>query len=956
MAGAYDDIWRDGVFAKDSNLKEFLVSGPAVAAALQIQNSFEMKYTRADCEKMIEDYACWGGDGGLTEATMREACGMPQRDVRGVDTRAASVIIVDNDPQDVPAYMAWWQKVSEILVLQLLQQDRLDISEPMMKRMNWKGLVKDLPNISKEELLNTLQSKKAVIKSRPRGKTGEVFVPGLSSSVSLESLLQHLDRSSCPVLPERLALDEFSEYVSKCPSRAANARILAKVHHSLSNRAAKAGRQPTAAKTNKEYHAEKAAKILAHESICEALLEQLKNPPPVASQSPARKRVRSKGPDLEAPACASSSHPHIKQEKVKQEEGEKFMARKFIFVESKYEYPSTTTLRTRKIVQGLAGQKLTRRAQIALLADTHDLDISNSVFTLLSQLVTRLEISPEMPKALRAILEKCAQSRDEICVDVLRKSKTEGKQILTAVLYGGAVPEEFRSSELLRSLHKVSIYSRWLAISLLETEFERFRSADVNKKNPDMSILSHLYLAAEDCVLTAWTEYLLSLNPAHLSLHFDGVRVSPIEGHSIDALCKQSADHIKKQTGFDVVIREKVHRTVLQTIKHVAVQESVQRDAFWIQKMGNCIPSAIAALLGSESNIGEALAGEEATGVSTESRSYKECELLCKVKLVPCLRFSVLPPGAYLLHSEAGGQPHCVGLRLKDNDDLSCVHDAGCIYKLTRTQLADAIDSGIDGSTCVFFQVRQAAENNSFESSGLDAKEAAALLDLEASGHYKKPAARRSKAVAKPEKRKQPSPIKQSSAVSVSSPSEPEVVDVLSDSASEMEIECSEVDEDSQAAVVNWMDDHGLVLTDQTLLLDLAKEVSSMVEKQCFKKTAQGFACPCCPWRCFRTSGRVKEHLSKYRAEKNQYCCSGTKQLKCILSLHDSDMISGARCGNYLHRSSALLRDQVHPPLPSTNNSIDKNIRLVLDSGGALRCIFSLSRRCLCDVTSSTIT
>ena len=41
-AGAYDDIYKDGIFPKDSSLKEFLVSGPAVLAALQMQVAFEM--------------------------------------------------------------------------------------------------------------------------------------------------------------------------------------------------------------------------------------------------------------------------------------------------------------------------------------------------------------------------------------------------------------------------------------------------------------------------------------------------------------------------------------------------------------------------------------------------------------------------------------------------------------------------------------------------------------------------------------------------------------------------------------------------------------------------------------------------------------------------------------------------------------------------------------------------
>ena len=263
------------------------------------------------------------------------------------------------------------------------------------------------------------------------------------------------------------------------------------------------------------------------------------------------------------------------------------------------------------------------------------------VFTLLSQLVQKLQVSPPLPEALAAVLTKCAQSRDEIC------SADLGKQLLVSILYGAAVPHELQSSEMLTNLSKLSFYLRWLAISLLGEEFARFCSTEVNKKNPDMSILSHLYLATEDMVLTSWLGYLQTLQPCHLSLHFDGVRIAPIEGLSVDELCKQSEDHIAQETGFRVVIREKKRRTVLQCIKHVASQElKMSTGSSFLERAGNCIPCAVASLVGAE-KIEVALADAQQAERSSPatSRTYKECEVLCEVKLVPCLRFSALPPG-----------------------------------------------------------------------------------------------------------------------------------------------------------------------------------------------------------------------------------------------------------------------------------------------------------------------
>ena len=102
---AYADMWRDGIFPKDLDLKHFLTSGPAILAALQIQNAFDMnaahkrdagiKVQVAGCgaEPILEDRRlCLLGRRGLHRA-MREPCGMPPRDVRDVATCGASVIV-----------------------------------------------------------------------------------------------------------------------------------------------------------------------------------------------------------------------------------------------------------------------------------------------------------------------------------------------------------------------------------------------------------------------------------------------------------------------------------------------------------------------------------------------------------------------------------------------------------------------------------------------------------------------------------------------------------------------------------------------------------------------------------------------------------------------------------------------------------------------------------------------
>ena len=83
------------------------MSGPAIAAGLQMQHAFEATHGEQDCRDIIENYAHWGKDHGLTEDTMREACGLAPRDKREMSSRAAAVISVEAEAEDLTGVDVW---------------------------------------------------------------------------------------------------------------------------------------------------------------------------------------------------------------------------------------------------------------------------------------------------------------------------------------------------------------------------------------------------------------------------------------------------------------------------------------------------------------------------------------------------------------------------------------------------------------------------------------------------------------------------------------------------------------------------------------------------------------------------------------------------------------------------------------------------------------------------------
>ena len=190
---------------------------------------------------------------------------------------------------------------------------------------------------------------------------------------------------------------------------------------------------------------------------------------------------------------------------------------------------------------------------------------------------------PPLPQDLRVAFDRCVSHRDQVIREELKTSREKGKQLLTAILYGGAIPDDLAGNGFLICISKVSLYVRWLSMSLLEDEFHRFRSPAVSKKNPDMSILAHLYQAAEDYILSEWVIFLQTLKPTHVSLHFDGVRVALPHDMDTQELCDFSQKHIETKTGFQVRIREKRHRSVLQLIKRTEIHPN-HLGADWCYK------------------------------------------------------------------------------------------------------------------------------------------------------------------------------------------------------------------------------------------------------------------------------------------------------------------------------------------------------------------------------------
>lgn len=197
----YPDAEQDGYFPKDPSLKDFLVSGPAIASSLQLQHAFESTHSREECLQLIESYCNLGGDQGLTEDKMRAACNLPPR--RRHETSAPGLGPVDDPASQEQAdeLKAELDAVQRRIVDECLSKGVFYLTVDQFKRMS---LPARAPNLDRETMLKQLEDyslAKEIV--RQRGKSKRWIVPCVMGTRSLLDVVDLKTRKEPPlVYPE----------------------------------------------------------------------------------------------------------------------------------------------------------------------------------------------------------------------------------------------------------------------------------------------------------------------------------------------------------------------------------------------------------------------------------------------------------------------------------------------------------------------------------------------------------------------------------------------------------------------------------------------------------------------------------------------------------------------------------------------------------------------------------
>ncbi len=201
FAKHYPDHERDGIFPKKETMKKFLVSGPAIAAGLRIQHGFEINHGRGECHAMIENYAALGGDGGLTEDSMRLTCGVKMRErVSDVAPGGADLLVVESQDDAVHEADKFGLVVQSVLEECLLKKKE-SFTMGMFKYL---PLPTGCPNLDRESTWRQLCERQLMVPIEIQGRKGkDAMMPVIPTRAALKDVADISCQSANLTFPKR---------------------------------------------------------------------------------------------------------------------------------------------------------------------------------------------------------------------------------------------------------------------------------------------------------------------------------------------------------------------------------------------------------------------------------------------------------------------------------------------------------------------------------------------------------------------------------------------------------------------------------------------------------------------------------------------------------------------------------------------------------------------------------
>ena len=387
------DPSRYGIFARDPDAKDFMISGAAVAAGHKIQYAFEVENGPEACRDILVNYTKCGGDHGVTEKYVRIACHIKAANAAESAASAVAEGLVDPPSQDGHLPSSPIVLLSNHLVKEL-QRKGLNYLTYSVFRVSATPPGAKLKG-NKEEQWESLKGSDLWIDVGSKGKAEDRLIPRVKTQRDASILCSRRPPCCDAIYPEHC--DASALEAARCTSRLANEKTLAGAFNALASAIAPARGRPAKGVLERiESLDERAQKILSMTETSQRLLDRSKRS---ADLEVKRRKLASKQPSVEK---SPTRHTGRKET---------------VPLDSFKSYRRAVEWPSRQYVnEELSAQAMDQRLQHVVFSSTFDLDFVNCVFCLLAQIIEKLGIiDAELFADEIAALQRVRADREGVC-------------------------------------------------------------------------------------------------------------------------------------------------------------------------------------------------------------------------------------------------------------------------------------------------------------------------------------------------------------------------------------------------------------------------------------------------------------------------------------------------------------------------------------------------------------
>ncbi|CAK0885110.1 unnamed protein product, partial [Prorocentrum cordatum] len=387
------DPSRYGIFARDPDAKDFMISGAAVAAGHKIQYAFEVENGPDACRDILVNYTKCGGDHGVTEKYVRIACHIKAADAAESAASAVAEGLVDPPSQDGHLPSSPIVLLSNHLVKELQRKGLNYLTYSVFRASATPPGARLKGN--KEEQWESLKGSDLWIDVGSKGKAEDRLSPRVKTQRDASILCSRRPPCCDAIYPEHCGASALE--AARCTSRLANEKTLAGAFNALASAIAPARGRPAKGVLERiESLDERAQQILSMTETSQRLLDRSKRS---ADLEVKRRKLASKQPSVEK---SPTRHTGRKET---------------VPLDSFKSYRRAVEWPSRQYVnEELSAQAMDQRLQHVFFSSTFDLDFVNCVFCLLAQIIEKLGIiGAQLFADEIAALQRVRADREGVC-------------------------------------------------------------------------------------------------------------------------------------------------------------------------------------------------------------------------------------------------------------------------------------------------------------------------------------------------------------------------------------------------------------------------------------------------------------------------------------------------------------------------------------------------------------